>query len=107
MPLRTTSPALAATVMRLASTSALRRKASSILRSISLATTRGLSSIELVIPLTPFTRALGSYPLELPLNLAFERDPTFANYELELLGTVGSRFLIAATASCAISGSGR
>jgi hypothetical protein len=42
--------------MRLASTSALRRKASSILRLISVGATRGWSWIRLETPFTPRTR---------------------------------------------------
>jgi hypothetical protein len=56
VPLRMISLPLVSTVMWLASNSALRRKASSILRLISMGATRGLTWIMLETPLTPRTR---------------------------------------------------
>ena len=53
VPRRTTAPPSASTVMRFASTSALRRKASSIFRLISLGGIRGWSWMRLMTPLTP------------------------------------------------------
>ena len=56
VPLRITSLPLVSTVTWVASMSAARRNASSILRLISVGATRGLTSIALVTPSTPRTR---------------------------------------------------
>src|SRR5213076_1092010 len=63
VPRSTTSPPLASTVMRLASISALRRNASSILLLISAGATRGFSMIKLLTPLMPRTRRTASSAL--------------------------------------------
>ena len=56
VPLRTTSLPLVSTMMRLASTSALRLNASWIFFLISVGSARGLSWIRLLTPLTPLMR---------------------------------------------------
>ena len=91
-PLSVTLPPLASTAMWLASITALRWKASSILRFTSAAATAGVIRRELLTPLNSFQPADSScrpFLLEIPFNLAFERNPPVSDNRFYVLCAAG------------------
>ena len=94
MPLRTTSPPCVSTVIRLASTSALRRNASSIfcLISTGFGSSRGWRRIKLLTPFTPLDpthRPFRVVPLVIPLDLALEGHPAVLDNRFDVLPRAG------------------
>lgn len=96
VPFRITSLPLVSTLMLLASDSALRRNASSILALISVGATRGRREgvDDALDALDPPHRVLGARALVMPFGVSFDRDPAVFHDDLHVLRGVGQLRLL-------------